>query len=185
MADTTEAQRAVRDDAPEHGEANGNGGSRGSAAAFFGTAVGAMLLSGIGGAMKALHDRQAVAPPAEEQDAEPEASEDGGTDDGEPAEPEAHEPHESAARAPDEPQAREREADDDADTDEPMPPPEDGHRPEPEPEPARAEPRNDVPRRGVSGDEAAAVVTEARRQLASLLGSQPERVSGLERVDGG
>jgi hypothetical protein len=40
-------------------------------------------------------------------------------------------------------------------------------------------------RQGVSADEGAEIVAQARRQLEGLLGTEAERVSGLQRVDGG
>ena len=56
---------------------------------------------------------------------------------------------------------------------------------QPEDEQPRSESRPQPERtHGAPAAEAGAVVREARRQLAELLGAEAERVSGLERVDG-
>jgi hypothetical protein len=179
MAGSTQEATAppVEEEAsPEPGD--GNGGSGSGTAKLLGAAVAAMLLGGLGGAAQALRQRRDG-----EGDPEPGARAEDGADD-EPAD--EHEADEPESRAEEDDDEDEQEAEDDvpearADQDE------DEHEPE-----ARFEPEDDddgaaadeAPG-GISGGEAADIVTFARTQLAALLGAQPERVSGLHRGNGG
>lgn len=135
-----------------------NGELVGAAAKVVGTAVAAGLLGALGGAAKALLERRRE---------EPRSTQEQEGDDGDDAAPE-DDGGEPAALA----------EDDDAREDE-----------QPEPEAAeerapRAEGKGKERVQGVSGDEAAKIVASARRQLEGLLGTEAERVSGLERADG-
>jgi Gas vesicle synthesis protein GvpO len=144
----------------EDAATNGSGPSSGRgdvvplAAKVVGTAVAAGLLGALGGAAKALLERRGS--PDEPASAPPSKTADEPSPEEEPRaqDPEQEEQHEQEPPEP----ARER---DEAEGDESAEQP-----------------------RGVSGDEAAGVIAQARRELEALLGVAPESVSGLERADG-
>jgi hypothetical protein len=167
--------QAARDQA-EQATPQRNGELAGAAAKVVGTAVAAAVLGAVGGAAKALLERRREEPRTpQEQDG------DGGDD----AVPEAAAPDESST--PEHEEGGEEPAalgEEDA-------PREDEHPQEEEVEQGDAasgevdtadESREHV--QGVSGGEAAEIVAQARSQLEALLGTEAERVSGLERADG-
>jgi hypothetical protein len=170
MADSNGAATASRQaGAPAEDEQNGADVS--GAAKLVGTAMAAMLLGGLGGATKALLDRR-----GSEHDSEQDA------DETEATKPDEHEDPKAVAREEDE--DREDDEDDEDQETEPEPGADDEPEPEPEDEPEREdEPEPEAP--ALSGDEATRIVVQARQQLAALLGSEPERVSGLYRTNGG
>jgi hypothetical protein len=152
-----ELDQAARDQAPE----STNSDLAGAAAKVVGTAAAAALLGALGGAAKALMERrgsddpQASEHPEEERDAPPE---------------------ERASTQPDEDEQEEQ----------PEQPAGDDELEEEPPQASAAEPESEPPQaQGVSADQGAEIVAQARRQLGALLGTEAERVSGLERVDGG
>jgi hypothetical protein len=141
-----------------------NGNFTGAAAKVVGTAVAAGLLGALGGAAKAMFEQrqQESEPNDREVEAEPRAAE---------AQPEPEEKPEG-------------EQDEHVEASSPEPEPE-----EPEPsgkgEETTVADEESTPEevRGVSDGEAADVVAKARRQLEALLGTDVERVSGLEHSD--
>jgi hypothetical protein len=137
-------------------ETNGNVG--GAAAKIVGTAVAAALLGALGGAVKGMLERRTNPPGDRETDAKPEA-----------------EPDETAPEDPSDEAKPESEQDDDVDF-------------EPEQQPQRRAPeKHERPAsddRGLSEGDAETVVSTARRHLETLLGTDVERASGLERADG-
>jgi Gas vesicle synthesis protein GvpO len=153
-----EMDQAAREQAQEATNSNLSG----AAAKVVGTAAAAALLGALGGAAKALMERRGnEEPDASEQ---PEEETDAASEDRASAEPAPEQDEEGDQ--PEEPAADEEEDE--------------------EPQPAAAEPRRETPQaQGVSADEGAEIVTQARRQLGMLLGTEAERVSGLERADRG
>jgi Gas vesicle synthesis protein GvpO len=146
-----------------------NGPLGGAAAKVVGTAVAAGLLGALGGAVKAALERREEDSPPSEREPEPKVAADG-----EGTAPEA--PSDEAEPEP-EPEQRHQ----------PEPEPEQRHQPEPEPEPeqpSEEEAQPAVAEPGLSEGDAEAVVSTARRRLEALLGTDVERVSGLERANG-
>lgn len=157
-----ELDRAVQDSGDE-ATSRANGQLAGTAAKVVGTAVAAGLLGALGGAAKALLDRRGgdgSSGSSTNGEDEPEAT----------AEPPAPEPS-----AP--------EHEDDGEEDE-QPRSEQVAEREPDSTEADAEEEGRPQVKGVSGGEAAEIVARARQQLEALLGTEAERVSGLERADG-
>ena len=134
----------------------GTNGTLGSAAAkVVGTAVAAGLLGVLGGAVKAVLERRGEDSPPSKR--EPETKREAKTEETAPEAP-------SAEAEPEHEQRQKPEA-------EPEQPSDEGARP------AVEEP-------GLSSANTEAVVSTARRRLEALLGTDVERVSGLERADG-
>ena len=158
VAEPSEDQAVSPEDSESSSGTNGNVG--GAAAKMVGTAVAAGLLGVLGGAVKTmLERREADSPrshrePQTKRDAAPEAVSPEAPSDEAQPEPDSEE---DVDREAEDPQARARE--DDA---QPVPG-EDG---------------------GLSETDAERIVTTARDRLETLVGSDVERVSGLERADG-
>jgi hypothetical protein len=135
-----------------------NGNLGGAAAKIVGTAVAAGLLGALGGAVKGILDRRASPPGDREPDTK--------------REPEREE---AAPEGPSDEAKPDSEEDDHVDG-------------EPEQQPRRRAPeQHERPAsedRGLSEGDAEAVVSTARRHLEALLGTDVERVSGLEPADG-
>lgn len=179
-----EMDQAARKQAEKATSANSD--LAGAAAKVVGTAFAAALLGALGGAAKALIERRGGEEPETseqpEQDGDGEAApEDTGRAESMPeqededTEEEQEEPDEEPAVAE---QSRGAEEEEHPNADEE---PEDER-----PEPAQAnEDRGTGQVHGVSADEGSEIVKQARQQLEGLLGTEAERVSGLERVDGG
>jgi Gas vesicle synthesis protein GvpO len=158
--------------AQEQAEKSPNSDLAGAAAKVVGTAAAAALLGALGGAAKALIERRE--PQTSE---EPENRGDGET------RPEADAAAEPAPEQSDHGEQDQRD-------EEPQAAPDDDHpaaeETEPQaPEPAEAERKAPMNAEGVSADEGAQIVRQARQQLEALLGTEAERVSGLERASGG
>jgi Gas vesicle synthesis protein GvpO len=142
-----------------------NGQLAGTAAKVVGSAVAAALLGAAGAAAKRLLERQR----GDEQET--------------PKQPGSENDENDAAQdvVSAESQSTAEEA--------PADVPDSGEAEEESPQPAEDREQQDEQdanvTRGVSGGEAGEVVAQARRQLEGLLGVEPERVSGLARVDGG
>jgi len=147
-----------------------DGELKGAAAKVVGTALAAALLGALGGAAKAVLERR-----SEDQDAaEADPDGDGGAAPGPSAESRAP-GHEEG----DENEAsEERQAEAQEDVEAPV-------QAAAEPDRDEAHQRPGPVEGGVSGEAATEIAARARRQLESLLGTEAERVSGLERVDGG
>lgn len=145
-------------DTAQQATSRANGHIAGAAAKVVGTAVAAALLGVVGGAAKGLLERRADDAEAEDDRAENDPSFPEPIEDPESRGHGGEEAEEDREQADDQPQAHERED---------------------EPETARSVDE------GVSGDVAAEIAAQARRHLETLLGTEVERVSGLERVDGG
>jgi Gas vesicle synthesis protein GvpO len=133
-----------------------NGQLGGAAAKVVGTAVAAGLLGVLGGAVKAVLERREAESPSREP--EPEA----------------------AQKQSD----TEAEAEHDVTADEPQPESEDRSEYDRQTEPAAEHAESAMPDRGASEDDVDTVVATARRRLEALLGTDVERVSGLERANG-
>jgi hypothetical protein len=182
-----EVDRAADETGPASSQSNGT--LTAAAAKVVGTAVAAALIGALGGTVKAVLERRGTddgpqGPEKEGRDGDVDASAEADSaessprddeDDGAEPEAQAEEP-EAQAEEP-EAQAEEPKAleDEQSEPDERM----------------EERPRNDAedesPKRahGVSGSEAAEIAAQARSLLEGLLGLEAERVSGLERVDGG
>jgi hypothetical protein len=126
------------------------------------TAGAGALVAGLAGATKALLERRGSQSEAEPAD---EPAEEGEEHDSRPIEP--PDPLDQAA----EPEADEEAEDEDAEQ-------------RPRADAPDSEDDDDDGSEGVSTGEAAQIVRQARRELANLLGSKPESVSGLEHSDG-
>jgi len=161
-----------------------NGALSSTAAKVVGTMVGAALLGVAGRAAKVLLERRGSASPTTKSDEDTEA------------ETEEHAVPEPSGEADDHPGVAEHEPDvgeDDQDVAEHEPDlaEHDPKLEDEQPEPDTAEPdveeegQEQEPSQGVSAGNGAEIIEEARRELASLLGNEPERVSGLERNDDG
>jgi len=133
-----------------------NGQLGGAAAKVVGTAVAAGLLGALGGALKAALERREAESPSREP--EPEAAQ---------KQPDAEAEAEHAATAEEPQQVTENRSEYDRQAD-----------------PAAEHAENAMPDRGASEDEVDNVVATARRRLEALLGTDVERVSGLERANG-
>jgi Gas vesicle synthesis protein GvpO len=159
--------------AQEQAEKSPNSDLAGAAAKVVGTAAAAALLGALGGAAKALIERREPQTSEEpENRGDGEARPEAGAA-AEPA-PEQNE-HDEQDQRDEEPQAA--APDDDSPAAEAA---------EPQaPEPAEEERKAPINAEGVSADEGAQIVQQARQQLEALLGTEAERVSGLERADGG
>jgi Gas vesicle synthesis protein GvpO len=155
-----ELDQAARDQAPE----STNNDLAGAAAKVVGTAAAAALLGALGGAAKALMERrESEEPQGSEQ---PEGESDTAPEERASAEPDQNEREEQPEEQPDDDEELEEEP--------------------PQAQAATAEQdRETPPAQGVSADQGAEIVAQARQQLGALLGTEAERVSGLERVDGG
>jgi len=140
----------------------GTNGKVGSAAAkVVGTAVAAGLLGVLGGAVKGMLERREAAGPSREPEPETQMEAEGQT------EPDAEAQAEPDVTA----EERQPESEDRSEDDRPT-------------EPAAEHTESVTPDRGASEDEVDAVVATARRRLETLLGTDVERVSGLERANG-
>ena len=153
------------------GQATTNGHVASGAAKVVGTVLAAAALGALGGATKALLERRTG-----DAEAEPEAEAD-------PAES-------TATDQTEKPEPRLQDVDDEGSSEEdreqmqPQAQGDDDEQPEPQVDEDEAEKPRSLDG-GVSGDAAAEIATQARSQLETLLGTAVERVSGLERVDGG
>jgi Gas vesicle synthesis protein GvpO len=156
--------------AQEQSDGSGQSGDlAGTAAKVVGSALAAALLGAAAAAAKGLLERRR-------------------SDDGEEAQEREAEDNEASAEAPQAEQEDEQEDEHEDEQDD-----EASHDAAEDDSPQAAEPRGvdgeepeeQEPAEGVSGDEAGKVVTEARRQLESLVGIGPERVSGLARSNDG
>jgi hypothetical protein len=158
VAEPSEDQ-AVSPPGPESSSGT-NGSVGGAAAKMVGTAVAAGLLGALGGAVKAMLERREADSPRSDtksqatREAAPQADSPEGPSDETEPEPDSEE---GVDREPKRPQARAPEGD--------------------------APPAADEDA-GLSESDAERIVTTARRRLEALVGSDVERVSGLERADG-
>jgi hypothetical protein len=163
-----------------------NSDLRGAAAKVVGSALAAAFLGALGGAAKALLERRGADVPqtseqqsgAGERDDTPEdaattesaASDGDGDGEGEGEHPEPPVVAEQGERSEEERSTPEEEREEDSPNVAGI---DDDDRPKQQAQ------------QGVSADEGAEIVAQARRQLEGLLGTEAERVSGLQRVDGG
>lgn len=175
-----ELDRAAEQETSE-GTSSQNGVLAGGAAKVVGTALAAAALGALGGAVKMLLERRGEEPrPSREQDS---GEEDGATEDAGPAEAdyveeEADDPETAAVAEQADAQSRpEPEPDDDRDEASP----EQADDEPPRQQASRQEPQETE---GVSGDDGAEIVDQARRHLEQLLGAEAERVSGIHRANG-
>jgi hypothetical protein len=130
------------------------------------TAGAGAIVAGLAGATKALLERRSSQTEAEPAD---EPAEEGEEHDSRPIEP--PDPLDQAA----EPEADQEAEDADADADAEQ---------RPRAEAPESDDGDDDGSEGAPAGEAAQIVRQARRELANLLGSKPEGVSGLEHADG-
>src|SRR5918998_844147 len=159
---------------------SGSGDLRGAAAKVVGTAFAAAFVGALGGAAKALLDRRGAEAPdtGEQQSGEADRTDDATLDEAAGAE---HEDEEQENDDQDPAHVAEQGRDDEEQ------PAAEEHDEDEGAQRARVD-DDKAPRQqtqGVAADESAEVVAQARRQLEGLLGEEAERVSGLERVDGG
>jgi Gas vesicle synthesis protein GvpO len=159
-----ELDQAARDQAPE----STNSDLSGAAAKVVGTAAAAALLGALGGAAKTFLERRGD-DEAQASEAQPESGSDASPEEKASAEPDQDEREEQ----PEQPEQPVQRAD------------EDELEEDPAPAAAAEQDRETPPAQGVSADQGAEIVAQARQQLGALLGTEAERVSGLERVDGG
>jgi gas vesicle protein GvpO len=182
-APAEEAEEQVSD-TTEQAEARPSGELGGTAAKVVGTAVAAALLGAVGGAAKALLERrngdatgagdEHGETPGPETTAEAELAGQEPADDASASQPDTEDDvPESEQEIEEQPQDT-TEAEDPAWREDEVP--EDETKPEVE---------RHQPVEGVSDGAASELVDRARRQLEGLLGTEPERMSGLERRDGG
>jgi Gas vesicle synthesis protein GvpO len=148
--------------AREQAEKATNNDLSGTAAKVVGTAAAAALLGALGGAAKALMERRGSD--------EPQTS-------GEPNESGDDEPA-AEKKASAEPERDQQDAQPE--------PPSTGAEEDEQPQRVAEERERETPQaQGVSADKGAQIVQQARQQLEALLGTEAERVSGLERADSG
>lgn len=151
-----------------------DGDLRKAAAKVAGAAAAAALLGALGGATKALLERRET-DQAQSQEQPDEASDEG---------PAAQET--AAVEAPDEVEGEPAQAaaeDDENDTGGDEEPAEAEETEEDTGEVSDEAPSQPV--QGVSADEGGRIVAQAKQQLEEMLGAPVERVTGLDRVDGG
>jgi len=153
-----EEMEKTAQDTVEQARSPANGQVAGTAAKVVGTAAAAALLGALGGATRALLERRANDTPTEAELDEEAAAE--ATETGEP-----------------QPSADERDRDEGDEEPQAVA--------EPEPVGANEEDAPTSVEEGIPGDVAAEIAAQARRQLETLLSTQVERVSGLERANGG
>lgn len=160
----------------------------GAAAKVVGTAFAAALLGAVGGAAKALLERRGGEEPETSEQPEQESDGEGASEDTARAEsaPEQEDEDETEEQPEEPAEEQPAAAPEGRGVDEEEHSQGDEELEDETPEPAAANEDGGTSHvQGVSADEGAEIVKQARQQLEGLLGTEAERVSGLERVDGG
>jgi Gas vesicle synthesis protein GvpO len=178
-SDTTEQAEAAQPSG-EHG---------GTAAKLVGTAVAAMLLGAVGGAAKALLERRDGDDTGADEDTsetvDPEATAEAEPAGQEPADEASASPSDTEDDAPESQQEIEERPQDATEAEDQAWPEDEAPEDEAPEDETKAEDERHQPIEGVSDGAANELVDRARRQLEGLLDTEPERMSGFERRNGG